>query len=301
MLPVFAASLTFASDHGSVFHVKLLALLAASLLALVPTVELVRKSAALRRRLHRRRTMERLRAALPDARLVEETGVLFARSADGSRSIAIPTLRLDDAERRDALIEECNRAWHRTSLHGLSLLDAMSRVLPVPVSPHRVRVLGAHGLATRRVADDLVVAYVLDAPSSNLWLTRHDIEGWTLDPDQLHDAALTNLWDTTQGAIVLQEDVDGREIYQIRQGDGLDSSRLLLPGLWRQLADSCGGALVICAPTRDRIYAAPGHQPASIARLADHASGDWEALDAHVSPAFWVWENDALQRWGAHA
>lgn len=280
---------------------KLLLLMTGSLLVLWPLLQRIRRSVQRTRRARRDGVIDQLRNALPLATFEQCDEHLTIRDDDGERTILVPSERLGATDKTSALIEEVNAAWHRNALHGMTVIEAMSRVLPVPVARDRARLSGELALETRWIADDLEVAYVIDRPETGLWVTQHDVETWRLDLDQLHDAALTNLWDTTQGAIVLQEDVEGREVYQIRQGDGLDSSRLLLPGLWRQLADSCGGSLVICAPARDRIYAAPQNQPASLARLADQASGDYEALDDTVSPAFWIWENNALQRWAAHA
>lgn len=178
---------------------------------------------------------------------------------------------------------------------------ALASAVPMPLPAHHIEVLGGARRCTKEPATNLVVGFIVDPKDRESWITHADIARWNLNVDTLYDAAVENLWRATQGAVVLQEDVTGREIYHIRHGDGLDSSRLLLAKLWAQVSDTCGDSLIICAPSRGKIYAAPADQPSSIERLTNHVTGDWATHEDRVSPALWIWQEGALHRWAAHA
>ena len=79
--------------------------------------------------------------------------------------------------------------------------------------------------------------------------------------------ALTNLAEKSQ-KLRLQRIDEG--LYRIRQGDGLDGARLLLPDLGARLKRLEPAPWVVVAPHRDVLLVAPSI-PDRVRRLVDHA------------------------------
>jgi hypothetical protein len=250
------------------------------------------------RRMHAKlRSAHALQPIAPDVRLERDEDGWLAHSAQGT--LRIPTT--DDQTLTPATLRACEEAWTRLPLLGVDTAQAMTLIQPTLRPPIRVRRTDALAELSHEIAPDLHVGFVIPLNDTPRRVTLADAERWQVSTDELYEAALQNLWDATLGAIVLEERTGAAAVYQVRQNDGLDAARILLPGLWRQLADACGERVIIAVPTQDRIFAAPEHQPEAIARLADHALRAWQRPDATVSPTFWVWEDDALTRWATHA
>lgn len=263
-------------------------------------------------------------ARWPDALVVSEHQEL--RIAFEDRDVIAPFQTLErsanhNPEQSAALVQRwllaIDEARERRVLAELSLADALPRVLPMPLPCERVDAEGPFARAkstndqptTERpgakrdegTRGHMSVAFVIDAGPRVLPITQADLERWRVPSEELREVATDNLWHLTRGASILQEDLPGREVYQIRQGDGWDAARLALPGLWSRLAESCGAPLVLAVPERDRVYAARADQPRSVERLAEHVARDYLAAERPISPAFWCYESERLQRWTPHA
>lgn len=224
------------------------------------------------------------------------------------RLVRVSTARLHDVVRADATrldaelhhtLAEVERAFRWRSVDASPA--ALERLVPIPLPVHRAEVVGEDERLTLRIDETLEVAFVVEGPRSEQWVTRADEARLQLDPATLYRTSLAHLGERSDGAIVLQQGPAGQEIFIVRQGDGLDASRLLLEELWQRIGARCGQPLVLCAPTRDRVYAAPAGQPESIDRMVRHVADDWLGRPHGVSPRLWVYEDGRLQPWSTHA
>ena len=244
----------------------------------------------------------------PDASATLHGGTLSLTFEDRDVSACTGDLERTAAlhpERCSELVErwltQIETARTRRVLAELELRDALPRILPEPVARGAAESNGPHGAATTACDGALPIRYVVNAGPERLTITRADVERWNITPADLRDAAHENLWHLTRGASILQEDVAGREVYQIRQGDGWDAARVCLPGLWRRLAESCEDALVLAVPSQDAVFAAPMHQPRSLERLVEHVQRAYATADAPVSPALFHYSDVGLTRWAGHS
>ncbi len=111
----------------------------------------------------------------------------------------------------------------------------------------------------------LSIVYVSDRPDSMAMLTRDALEELSLDDARLHALALRNL--RAACADFSHETVPGTNIEQLMAGDSYEASRLLLPELWRPLADQVQGDLLVAAPSRDRVLFTGSASPVDAAEL----------------------------------
>jgi uncharacterized protein YtpQ (UPF0354 family) len=115
----------------------------------------------------------------------------------------------------------------------------------------------------------LVIVYVEDRPDSMRMMVAADRAALGLDADALHELALANLR-TACADFAHAPLAPGARVMRLTAGDSYESSRLLLPELWRPIASGLGGELVVAAPSRDRVLFATGSADdlAELRRLA---------------------------------
>jgi len=241
-----------------------------------------------------------LRETLPDLVVRKHTGGVTIVASD--RRVFIPAERLKHVKEavhveraHDHLAADVRRALRRTAM-TLDRSEVLERVVPVVVPLLRVERVDDTRF-TLGLGEDLDLAFVLDSPSTGLWVVAADLERLGLSESLLREASLTNLWRATQGVTIVQEDTEGREVYRFSEGDGLDATRVLLRPLWDEVGHRCGSTLIFCMPSRDRVYAAPRAQPESLGRLSEHLQADWVGRNHSVSPRMWVWRGGRLVPW----
>lgn len=231
------------------------------------------------------------------------------RVNDGDREVVVPAtrvLRVAQAEsgRLEAEIEhalaEIGRALRWQDLGGHAP-DEIDWIVPVPLPAVRTEAVGENARYCVSITPDIDIGFAVGGPASGRWVTEGDRLRRGLTSADLLDRGLARLRQSTDGATILQEGSPGTEIFMLRQGDDLDAARLLLADMWERVADYCGQPLVLCTPTRDRIYAAPLHQPASIDRMVEHVAADWVSRPHAVSPRIWIHEEGRLRAWSTHA
>ena len=191
---------------------------------------------------------------------------------------------------------EAERALQRTT-ESIRYAEVMTRLLPVVVPVDRTEREGEERRVSQSVADDLDIVFAIDGPSAGRWVTQSLADHWDRGMEELLEASISNLGRATEGATIVQESTVGQEVYRIAVGDGLDASRVLLQPVWSRIQEHCGEPLVLCMPTRDRMYAAPRSQPKSIERLSQHLVDDWSGRPHGVSPKFWIWNGGRLEAW----
>jgi hypothetical protein len=151
--------------------------------------------------------------------------------------------------------------------------DALSRLLPRVVGPQFAL---EGGLFARPLPNGARLCLVLAFDGRSRFVRPAEIAAWGLDEDEATRRALENLARrSTRARFGRIETIDGPVIFA-RTGDGLDSARIVLPGLVDVLGPELGEPFVAAVPHRDALLACRADSPRSfetmMARVAeDHA------------------------------
>src|ERR1043165_3687465 len=94
---------------------------------------------------------------------------------------------------------------------------------------------------------DLLVTYALDLPEMFQMVSGHDLQKLGLSPEQLRPIAIDNL--KHQIGEVGQEGEP--PVLQLVVGNDLEACLLLVDGVWKSLAQSVPGEIVVGVPARD--------------------------------------------------
>jgi uncharacterized protein YtpQ (UPF0354 family) len=97
--------------------------------------------------------------------------------------------------------------------------------------------------------DDLSVIYGVQRPDSFTVVTKDDLKRWGRSVEELDGVAIANLEkETNAKQKLLCEPSGGQKLCGWASGDGYDATRMLVPGLRRQIADALGGPAVYAVP-----------------------------------------------------
>lgn len=107
-------------------------------------------------------------------------------------------------------------------------------------------------IAYRPFLADLIVAYVIDEPTSVAYVNEKHLDRWEVSEHDLHNQAVENLRRRTEergNFTVVGEGAQHLVIFNSQ--DGYDATRLLLPGLLERWRPEFPGRMVIGVPSRD--------------------------------------------------
>lgn len=108
-------------------------------------------------------------------------------------------------------------------------------------------------VVSRPFVADLFVVYVFDLPDGMRMLSRADMDALKLDEERLHELAMANL-DRAAPEMAAEALEPGSRIRAMHFGDSYESSRVILHGRWKSIAEGVEGDLVVAAPSRDFVY-----------------------------------------------
>jgi uncharacterized protein YtpQ (UPF0354 family) len=145
--------------------------------------------------------------------------------------------------------------------------EAASRLLPRLVSTNFLESLPSEqALYTDEVGDGVHLALQLRYGTRARYVRRAEVDGWPPERAATRQQALENLA-AKSSSLRLQR--VSPEVLRIRQGDGLDGARLLLPDLAGRLAQLEAGLWVAAAPHRDVLLLARGEAVEALHKRAE--------------------------------
>ncbi|HXV33525.1 MAG TPA: DUF1444 family protein [Gaiellaceae bacterium] len=192
-----------------------------------------------------------------------------------------------DPERQDeivaGIVEEARRRLD-AGVADLTFEEAREDVLPLLQARFDVREYGFEP-ASAEAPGDLTVVYVVDTGDSTTVLTPGDVERWGTSLEELDEVALANLERRTdEDDPLLCEPSGAWELCGWSTSDGYDATRMIVPGLRRQIVREYDGEPAVYAVPMDNVFVA-------LPRLAIDRAGSEELLRKKVERDFQTSDN----------
>jgi uncharacterized protein YtpQ (UPF0354 family) len=138
-----------------------------------------------------------------------------------------------------------------------ALDDVRSDVMPLLKAPFEVRTYGFEPAGTP-FPGDLAVIYAVDTPEAFTIVRPEDLEAWGTSLGSIHELAIGNLRrQTNEEQPLLCEPSEGQELCGWASGDGYDATRMIVPGLRRQIVKEYGGPAAYAVPMENVFVALP--------------------------------------------
>jgi uncharacterized protein YtpQ (UPF0354 family) len=215
----------------------------------------------------------RVELALDDA--------LAEYEADPDRRDEIVADLVDEAERRlDAGIGEVSIEEARPDL--MPLLQGVFDVRQLDFEPAKTSIPG-----------NLDVLYVVDADDAYTVVRPEDVERWGTTVKELHDVATDNLLRQTNAEeeLLCEPSGAGQDLCGWASSDGYDATRMIVPGLRRQIVREYGGPAVYAVPMDNVFVALPLEvldSDVNEKRLRARVEHDFQTSETPVSPELFV-------------
>lgn len=186
------------------------------------------------------------------------------------------------------LAEQVARAEEAAGGVEESWADVQSRLLPRLVGPRFLaevnRRAGTQPLFALPLVSGVHVMFLMGEQQRRRYVDRRELARWGQPPMRVLQRALANLAGKSKDARLLRFDADQAGVVVARTGDGLDSSRLLLPGLHEVLAPELGSPFAAAVPHRDALFACSLRCPTSLRLLRDRASAEAASAAHPITP-----------------
>ncbi len=128
-----------------------------------------------------------------------------------------------------------------------SFADVRDQVLPL--LKRKVTVDGLSGNPAFTPFHDLDVVYGVQRDHSFSLVTENDLKRWEASPEEIRALAISNLErETNKQQKLLCEKSGTQRLCGWASGDGYDATRMLVPGLRRQIVEKLGGPAVYAVP-----------------------------------------------------
>jgi uncharacterized protein YtpQ (UPF0354 family) len=165
-----------------------------------------------------------------------------------------------DPGRRDELVAGVVEVAEQRLDAGVgdtALDDVRSDVMPLLKAPFELRTYGFEPAATP-FPGDLAIIYAVDTPEAFTIVQPQDVEHWGTSIEQIHELAVGNLRrQTNEEQPLLCEPSEGQELCGWASGDGYDATRMIVPGLRRQIVKEYGGPAAYAVPMENVFVALP--------------------------------------------
>ncbi len=209
-----------------------------------------------------------------------------------------------DPDRQDeivaGLVEEAKRRLE-AGIGEVTVEEAKGDLMPLLPAAFALRGYGFEPAATE-VPGNLSVVYVVDTDDSFTVVRPEDVERWGTSVEEVHEIALDNLErQTNEEEKLLCEPSGNQELCGWSTSDGYDATRMIVPGLRRQIVREYGGAEAVYAAPMDDVFVALPLQAIergnSEELLRTKVQHDFQTADDPVSPEIFVERDGELVLW----
>ena len=208
-----------------------------------------------------------------------------------------------DPERKEeivaGLVEEAQQRLE-DGVSGLSLDDVRADLMPLLQGTFDLRTYGFEP-AEGEFPGNASVVYVIDAEDSYTVVRPEDVERWGTSVEELHEIAVDNLLRmTNEDEELLCEPSGNQELCGWSTSDGYDATRMIVPGLRRQIVREYGGPAAYAAPMENVFVALPLDllkRGSTEELFRTKVQRDFETSDNPFSPEVYVERDGELVLW----
>ena len=172
----------------------------------------------------------------------------------------------------------------------------MPRIQPETIFDHLSREQVAHV----PFVNATVIVFVIDLPQLTVSVTTDQIVRWGVTPEDLDEIARNNLARyTPELSFQLVQSKEGGRAAIISEQDGYDAARLLLSGLYSQLAPKLGGiarggGFYVATPARDMFIAMTSGPEPFLQRLRGRVEHDYRRLPYPITSELYYVTRDGV-------
>lgn len=200
-----------------------------------------------------------------------------------------------DPDRRDEIVAGVVAEAQRRLDEGIadvSYEEAKGDLMPLLQPAFAVRGWDFEPAATD-APGNLSVVYVVDTGDSRTVVRPEDVERWGVPLEEVNEVALDNLERQTDDEEPLLCEPSGNwELCGWSTSDGYDATRMVVPGLRRQIVQEYDGAQAVYAVPMDNVFVALPRQAIeqgnSEELLRTKVARDFQTSDNPVSPELFV-------------
>lgn len=171
---------------------------------------------------------------------------------------------------------------------ALSWAEARTRLLPRLCATSFLVEMAGHGrgrLLARGVAHDVAVALIVAFEGRSRFLRQDELGDLGVGADEALRVAVDNLAGRSERARLARVDTHAGPMIIARTGDGLDSARLLLPGLHDVLSAELPSPILAAVPHRDALLAVTGADGAIVEAFRAHVADEHARAPHRISAA----------------
>jgi hypothetical protein len=192
-----------------------------------------------------------------------------------------------------ALAEAQARGGGQTQpAHDAGWALVRARVLPRLIGPRFYDTLGKAErelpLCTQPLAGDVRIAFIVREHGRARYVRGDEAARWDVPTSEIACAAVSNLARCSAQAKLMRFDGEHGSLVVARTGDGLDSSRLLLPGLHDLLAAELGSPFAAAVPHRDALFACSLRDPPALQALRERTAFEAARAPHAISAALFA-------------
>ncbi|MET0340561.1 MAG: hypothetical protein ABW252_06145 [Polyangiales bacterium] len=168
----------------------------------------------------------------------------------------------------------------------LALAEIRERLVPRLARRDVLRELSsgeAGALHAAPLTDELAIALMLEYQGRARYVRLDELRTWELTEDAALALARDNLAARSSEARIGGIETEHGTLLVARTGDGRDSARVLLRGLYRALAARLGADVYVGIPHRDTFFACGAGQPKLLEELARRTARDAERAPHKLS------------------
>ncbi|MGD8862463.1 MAG: DUF1444 family protein [Myxococcales bacterium] len=136
-----------------------------------------------------------------------------------------------------------------------ALEDLEDRILPRLLGARFLASVADRGIYATPLVGEVQLGFILRYEGRARFLRRAEVETWGASPERLRELAVRNLAGRSIDARFMHVEGEEGALVVARSGDGLDSARILLPGLHDVLAPELGSPFAVAVPHRDALFA----------------------------------------------